>query len=129
MRVNDVGDRALEAEAKARMRHRAVAAQVPVPGVMLQVDAALGHARVEHREPLLALAASDDLADPGRQHVHRRHRPAVVTGLANVRDAIPFPRTPGNARIPWRITLSLIRPTMPTRFHARRVGSAGGGLE
>ncbi len=23
---------------------------------------------------------------------------AYVTGLANVRDAIPFPRTPGNAR-------------------------------
>ena len=26
---------------------------------------------------------------------------AYVTGLANVRDAIPFPRTPGNARY-WR---------------------------
>jgi len=23
---------------------------------------------------------------------------AYITGLANVRDAIPFPRTPGNAR-------------------------------
>jgi asparaginyl-tRNA synthetase len=26
------------------------------------------------------------------------HPLAYVTGLANVRDAIPFPRTPGNAR-------------------------------
>jgi asparaginyl-tRNA synthetase len=26
------------------------------------------------------------------------HTLAYVTGLANVRDAIPFPRTPGNAR-------------------------------
>jgi len=26
---------------------------------------------------------------------------AYVTGLANVRDAIPFPRTPGNGGIDW----------------------------
>jgi asparaginyl-tRNA synthetase len=26
------------------------------------------------------------------------HTLAYVTGVANVRDAIPFPRTPGNAR-------------------------------
>src|SRR5262245_44561311 len=45
------------------MRHGAVAAQVAVPGVMLPVDAVLGHARVEHVEALLALAAADDLAD------------------------------------------------------------------
>src|SRR5579862_2328239 len=48
----DVGKRALEAEAEARMRHGAVAAQVAVPGVMLLVDVALGQARVEHIEPL-----------------------------------------------------------------------------
>ncbi len=29
-------------------------------------------------DPLLALAAADNLADPRRQHVHRRDRPAVV---------------------------------------------------
>src|SRR5580700_1899761 len=64
-----IGEGALEAEAEAGVRHRAVAPQVAVPGVMLLIDAALGHARVEHREALLALAAADDLADPRRQHV------------------------------------------------------------
>ena len=38
---------------------------------VLTVDAALGHPAVQHAEPLLALAAADDLADP-RQDVHRR---------------------------------------------------------
>src|SRR6266581_7887432 len=72
-----IGDRALEAEAEAGVRYRAVAAQIAVPGVVLPVDAALGHAAVEHFEPLLALAAADDLADPRRQRVHRRDGPAV----------------------------------------------------
>src|SRR5271169_6376360 len=76
--AGDVGEGALKAEAEAGMRHRAVAAQVAVPGVVLAVDVALGHARVEHFEPLLALAAADDLADPGCEHVHRRDRPPVV---------------------------------------------------
>src|SRR5271163_4417368 len=76
--AGDVGEGALEAEAEAGVRHRAVAAQIAVPGVVLPVDAALGHARIEHLEPLLALAAADDLADPRRQHVHCRDRPAVV---------------------------------------------------
>src|SRR5262249_24585620 len=57
----DVGEGALEAQPEARVRHRAIAAQVPVPGVVLLVDAALRHARVQHLEPLLALAAADDL--------------------------------------------------------------------
>src|SRR5262245_42485682 len=52
--AGDVGQRALEAEPEARMRHRAVAAQVAVPGVVLLVDAALRHARIQHLEPLLA---------------------------------------------------------------------------
>src|SRR5437660_12684313 len=76
--AGDVGEGALEAEAEAGLRHRAVAAQIAVPGVVLAVDAALGHAAVQHLEPLLAWAAADDLADPRRQHVHCRNRPAVV---------------------------------------------------
>jgi hypothetical protein len=36
------------------VRHRAVAAQVAVPGVALPVDAPLGHAAVRHLEPLPA---------------------------------------------------------------------------
>jgi hypothetical protein len=46
-------------------RHRAVAAQTAVPGVVLAVDAALGHIAAQYLEPLLGLAAADDLADPG----------------------------------------------------------------
>src|SRR5271169_5509152 len=65
-------------EAEARVRHRAVAAQVVVPGVVLLVDAALGHAPVWHLE----LAAADDLADPRRQHVHRPTvRPSSFTRI------------------------------------------------
>jgi hypothetical protein len=45
---------------------------------VLGVEAELRHARVEHVEALLALAAADDLADAGRQHVHRRDGLAVV---------------------------------------------------
>ena len=39
---------------------------------------------------------------------------AYVTGLANVRDAIPFPRTPGNAE------RTIVAPTSPRRHTARR---------
>jgi hypothetical protein len=45
---------------------------------VLLVDAALGHIAVQYLEPLLALAAADDVADPRCQHVHRRDRPVVV---------------------------------------------------
>src|SRR6266436_2349593 len=76
--AGDVGEGALEAEAEAGVRHRAVAAQIAVPGVMLPVDGALGHIAVQYFEPLLALAAADDFADPGCEHVHRRDRPPVV---------------------------------------------------
>src|SRR6266536_3943891 len=67
-----IGDRALEAEAEAGVRHRPVAPEVAVPGVVFLVDAALGHARIEHFETLLALAAADDLAAPRCEDVHRR---------------------------------------------------------
>src|SRR5712691_10676789 len=69
---------ALEAQAESRVRHRAVAAQVAIPAVMLLVELGGGEPRVQHIEALLALAAADDLADAGRQHVHRRDSPAVV---------------------------------------------------
>jgi hypothetical protein len=49
-KASDVGDGALE----AGVRHGAVAAQVAVPGVVLAVDAALGHAPVQDLEPLRA---------------------------------------------------------------------------
>src|SRR5215469_1138501 len=52
----DVGERALEAEAEAGVRYRAVATQVAVPAVVLPVDSELRHPCIEHVEPLLALA-------------------------------------------------------------------------
>src|SRR6266852_3645061 len=76
--AGDVGEGALEAEAEAGVRYCAIAAQIAVPGVVLPVDVALRHARIQHLEPLLALAAADDLTDARRQYVHRRDRPAVV---------------------------------------------------
>src|SRR5260370_42266206 len=56
--AGDVGEGALEAEAEAGVRDRAVAAQIAVPGVVLLVDGALRHAALQHFEPLLALAAA-----------------------------------------------------------------------
>jgi hypothetical protein len=50
--AGDVGQGALETEAEAGMRHRAVAAQIAVPGLVFPVDAALGHAAVQYFEPL-----------------------------------------------------------------------------
>ena len=38
----------------------------------------LRHPRFEHIEPFFALAAADDFADPGDEHVHGAHRFAVV---------------------------------------------------
>src|SRR5712672_3618585 len=76
--ARDVGEGALEAEAEAGVRHRAVAAQIAVPGVVLAVDAALGDTAVQYVEPLLALAAADDLADPWRQYVHCRDRAPIT---------------------------------------------------
>src|SRR5215472_9830595 len=57
--AGDVGEGALEAEAEAGVRHRAVAPQIAVPGVLVLVDAALGHGLVQDVEPLFALAAAD----------------------------------------------------------------------
>ena len=47
-------------------------------GEVFLVDVALRHTRIQHLEPLLALAAADDLADPRGQHVHCPDRAAVV---------------------------------------------------
>src|SRR5437879_1105467 len=62
-----VRDRAFEAEPEPGMRHSAVPAQVAIPAVMRGIEAGLDQASVEHVEPLLALAAADDLADSGRE--------------------------------------------------------------
>ena len=57
--------RPLQAQAEAGVRHRAVPPQVEVPPVGLRVEALLAHPLFQHVEPLLALAAADDLADAG----------------------------------------------------------------
>ena len=60
------------------------------------------HGRARHRRGALRLvprsqALRHGAACPGFGLGFERTL-AYVTGLANVRDAIPFPRTPGNAR-------------------------------
>src|SRR6516162_2141736 len=76
--ARDVRDGALEAEAKTRVRHCTVAAQISVPAVVLFVDAPLRHACIQYLEALLALAAADDLTDPGCKHIHSSSCSAVV---------------------------------------------------
>src|SRR5437899_7991874 len=58
-------DRALEAETEPGVRHGAVAAQVAIPPVVFCGEPDLGDPAIEYVEPLLALAAADDLADAG----------------------------------------------------------------
>src|SRR5258706_2726438 len=67
-----------ESQAESGVGDGAVAAQVAVPSVSVQVQPRLGDAPVEHVEPFLALAAADDLADSGREHIHRGHGLPVV---------------------------------------------------
>ena len=69
------------------MRHRAVAAQVQIPPVGLLVEVVERHALAELVEPLLALAATDNLPDAGHEQIHRGHGLAVgraTVGLAHV---------------------------------------------
>ena len=74
MRVNDDG--------------RTVAAMdVLAPGI----GEIIGGSQREERLEVL----DRNMAERG---IDKEHYAWYVTGLANVRDAIPFPRTPGNAR-------------------------------
>src|SRR4051794_38901164 len=76
--TGDVSERALEAETESGVRHGPVPPQVAIPAIRLRVQPRLRHALIEHVEPLLTLAAADDLADRGHQHVHGGHGLAVV---------------------------------------------------
>src|SRR5690348_2354128 len=69
----DIDQQALEAEAEAGVRHRAVAAQVTVPVIGGRIEPELDHSPVEVVQSLLALRTADDLADARREHVHRGH--------------------------------------------------------
>jgi hypothetical protein len=89
--AGDVGKGALEAEAKAGVRHRAVAPEVAVPGVVLPVDAALDHAAVQYVETLLALAAADDLADPRCEPTYTPSTATAGMSKARARTAGPPP--------------------------------------
>ena len=60
------------------MAAAAVAAQVEIPPVVLFLQPQLVHARLEHVETLLSLAAADDLADAGDKTVRRRDGLSVV---------------------------------------------------
>jgi transcriptional regulator with XRE-family HTH domain len=60
------------------MRNRAIATKIAIPGIVLLIDAAFFHSRVQHVEPLLALAAANNLADTRCENVHRCDRSAIV---------------------------------------------------
>src|SRR5947209_14832276 len=65
--------RPLQAEAEPGVRHGAVAAEVQVPLVRRRIEPLLPYLLLEHIGPLLALAAADDLADAGGEHIHGPH--------------------------------------------------------
>ena len=67
--AREVHDEPLEAEAVAGVAAASVAPQVEVPPVVALLQPQLVHARGEDVEPLLALAAADELADGGHQAV------------------------------------------------------------
>ena len=60
------------------MRHAAITTQVDIPVIGRFLEPLFAQIRQEHLEPLLALAATDDLADARHEQVHRRDRLAVV---------------------------------------------------
>mmetsp|Transcript_29576 Transcript_29576/g.84843 ORF Transcript_29576/g.84843 Transcript_29576/m.84843 type:complete len:703 (+) Transcript_29576:138-2246(+) len=70
LNASDEHDEALEAQAKACVGDGAVASQVPVPPVVLDVEAHLRYPAVQHVQALLALGPADDLADARGQDVH-----------------------------------------------------------
>src|SRR3954447_14000098 len=69
---------AFEAEAEAGVRHGAKAAQIEIPPVVFGLQSLLAHSLRDDIEPLFALAAADDLADFGHEHIHRPHGFSVV---------------------------------------------------
>ena len=60
------------------VRHGPVTPQVEIPFVIGRIHFVSSHVFLEHFQPFLALAAADDLADAGNEHVHRGHGFAVV---------------------------------------------------
>jgi asparaginyl-tRNA synthetase len=95
MRVNDDG------RTVAAMDVLAPGIAEIIGGSQREERAGPQHGRARHRQGALRLVPRPA---PLRHGAACRLRPrpraylAYVTGLANVRDAIPFPRTPGNAR-------------------------------
>src|SRR5262245_14874484 len=71
--AGDELDGAFEAQAKAGVGDGAEAAQIKIPPVVFGFQMLLGHSLGQYIEPLLALAAADDLADLGDEDVHRPH--------------------------------------------------------
>src|SRR5438132_493150 len=67
-----------QAQAKASVRHGAKAAEIEVPPVVFGLESLLVHSLGEYIEPLFALAAADDLANLGHEHIHRADSFAVI---------------------------------------------------
>ena len=76
-------EQALEAEAEARVRDGTETTRVDIPAIAFQVEAMGLHRRDQAVQTFFALAAADDLADAGHEHVHRGDGLPIVV-LAHV---------------------------------------------
>ena len=76
--AGDEHQQALETEAEASMWHRAVATRIDIPAIAGRVEPMGLHRRDQAVQALFTLAAADDLADAGHEHIHRRDGLSVV---------------------------------------------------
>src|SRR5436309_986739 len=60
------------------MRDGPISAKIAIPPVRLRLKSRCTNAGIEHVQPLLALTATDNFTDPGRQHVHRSDGLSVI---------------------------------------------------
>ena len=60
------------------MWRRAIAAKIEIPFVIRRNHVVPAHVFLQHFEPLFALTAADDFADPRHEQIHRRHRFSIL---------------------------------------------------
>jgi hypothetical protein len=89
---------------------------------VLPVDAALGHAAVQYVEPLLALAAADDVADPRRQPSSLSFSNAAKVYFSKASAKAALSERSANA-ISGSIIQNSARWREVFEFSARKVGS------
>mmetsp|Transcript_1845 Transcript_1845/g.2415 ORF Transcript_1845/g.2415 Transcript_1845/m.2415 type:complete len:522 (-) Transcript_1845:168-1733(-) len=115
LHARDVAHQPLEPQPVARVRHRPEPPQVQVPPVVLRVQPQLRHLGQQHVQPLLALAAPDQLAHPRHQQVHGGHGlPVLVVPHVEGLDAPRVVVHEGG-----RAELGLAQPPLVLRLQVR----------